>query len=161
MADTATDSETTESLPPPGSLTDLLQELRILLQGSQLMTGFLTILPFSSGFQAIEQSEKWVFLATFLCSIASLVLFSAPALHHRLERPLVHRERFKHFATRMAVIGMITLSISIVLATQLVVAEIISPTLSWGAAAAVAVLVGVVWWVLPLWRRSRDTGPMA
>ncbi len=68
-------------------MTELLQELRILLPGAQLLTSFLIILPFTQGFSTIVQSEKRVFIATFLCSLASLVLFSAPAAQHRIMRP--------------------------------------------------------------------------
>src|SRR5690349_14529275 len=82
-------------------LSDLLQELRILQQGVQVLTAFLTILPFSQGFERVDDTEKWVYLATFLCSVTGLVFFSAPAAHHRLARPLMHKERFKEFATRM------------------------------------------------------------
>jgi len=49
-------------------LNDLLQELRILLQGVQVLTAFLVILPFNQGFEKIEEIEKWVYLATFVCS---------------------------------------------------------------------------------------------
>lgn len=52
----------------------------------------------------IEEAEKWIHLATFSCSVASLVLFTAPAAHHRLGRPLVDKVRFKLFATQMIVV---------------------------------------------------------
>jgi hypothetical protein len=101
----ASDSETSEE----GSLNDMLQELRILLQGAQVLTAFLIVLPFNQGFDKIHHFEKWVYTATFLCSITSLVFFSAPAAHHRLVRPLVDRVLFKTFATRMILVGMVFL----------------------------------------------------
>lgn len=33
-----------------GGLDDMLQELRILLQGAQILTAFLIVLPFNQGF---------------------------------------------------------------------------------------------------------------
>jgi hypothetical protein len=42
----ASDSEASEE----GSLNDMLQELRILLQGAQVLTAFLIVLPFNQGF---------------------------------------------------------------------------------------------------------------
>lgn len=71
-----------------GDLSDLLQELRVLLPGIQTLTGFLIILPFSQGFSKIGQHEQWVYLALFVCAVSSLVLFTAPAAQHRWERPL-------------------------------------------------------------------------
>ncbi|MGC5083434.1 DUF6328 family protein, partial [Escherichia coli] len=81
-------------------LSDLLNELRILLPAAQLLTAFLITLPFNSGFSQIVESEKWIFLATFCCSLTSLVLFAAPAVQHRLLRPLRDRSRFKTLASR-------------------------------------------------------------
>ena len=60
-------------------LNDLLQELRILLQGAQVLSGFLTILPFSEGFGRLDQFERMIFLVTFISSLAGLIFISAPA----------------------------------------------------------------------------------
>lgn len=78
----------------------MLTELRVLLPGSQLLTAFLIMLPFHSGFKQIIQTDKWIFMATFIFSITSLILFTAPAIQHRLMRPLRNRLKFKQFATR-------------------------------------------------------------
>jgi hypothetical protein len=136
-------------------LDDMLQELRILLQGLQVLTAFLIILPFNEGFAKIDQVEKWVYMTTFLCAIAGLVLLSAPAAQHRLQRPLMDRVRFKELATRMIIIGLIPSSVALVLATQLVVSQAVGLTESFVAAGLVAVLIGLLWWVLPLAHKEK------
>src|SRR5215203_1583473 len=83
-----------------GDLSDMLSELRILLPGAQMLTAFLIILPFNGGARQIIQGESQAFLATFFFALTSLVLLSAPAIQHRLMRPLISRERFKRLATR-------------------------------------------------------------
>src|SRR5215204_2910616 len=88
---TATSSADSADANDDGDLNDMLQEMRILLQGAQVLTAFLVILPFNEGFARIDPVEKWIYVATFLCSISGLVIFSAPAAHHRLVRPLVDR----------------------------------------------------------------------
>lgn len=98
-------------------LSDLLQELRVLLPGTQTLTAFLIILPFNQGFAQTQQGEKYVYLATFLCSICSLILFAAPAAQHRLQRPLRDREQFKMTANRLIVAGLVPLSCALPLAT--------------------------------------------
>lgn len=136
-------------------LSDLLQELRVLLPGVQTLTAFLIILPFSPGFALIEQAERWVYLATFVCSVSSLVLLTAPAAQHRLERPLRDRVRFKQLATRLVIIGLVPLSLALILATQLVISEVVGREAGIGTAAIVTVLIGLTWWLLPLHRRGR------
>ncbi len=139
----------------PNDMSEMLQELRILLQGAQVLTAFLVVLPFSAGFAAIADAEKWVYAVTFLSSLTSLILFSAPAVHHRLERPLQDRIAFKDFASRMMVVGLAPLSLALVLATQLVTSEVVGEWPAAGLAALMAAFLASVWFVLPLVRRRR------
>jgi hypothetical protein len=147
----ASDSEASEE----GSLNDMLQELRILLQGAQVLTAFLIVLPFNQGFDNIHDFEKWVYTATFLCSITSLVFFSAPAAHHRLARPLVDRVLFKTFATRMIVVGLVFLSFALILVTQLVVSQVIGSIVSIFVTVFVSLLILIIWWLFPLTYKER------
>jgi hypothetical protein len=138
-----------------GSLNDMLQELRVLLQGAQLLTAFLIVLPFNLDFDKIQVEEKWVYTATFLCSISSLIFFSAPAAHHRLVRPLVDRMLFKIFATRMIVVGLVFLSFALILVTQLVVSQVIGSLVSIFVTVFVSLLILIAWWLIPLTHRDR------
>jgi hypothetical protein len=140
----------TEAPPDAGDLTEMLQELRVLIPGVQVLVGFLVILPFSLGLSHIPETERWVYLAAFVCGLFSLVLFMAPAAQHRLERPLRNRVRFKQYATWMTIVGLVPLSLALVLTTHLVVSQ----TVGYGAAlvvsAIVAALIAAVWWAWPL-----------
>ena len=149
--------------PPPehqdGDLSDMLEELRILLPGTQTLTAFLIILPFNSNFSQIRDEEKAVYLITFLCTVISLMLFTAPAAHHRLQRPLRDREAFKNRTTRLMIAGLVPLSIALVLATQLVLSEVVHQRwASWTVAGVLALFVLGLWWIFPLRRRSKEHG---
>lgn len=132
------------------NLGDLLQELRILQQGSLVLTAFLIVLPFNAGFTRLPAAETGVYLATFLCALGSLILLSAPAAHHRLTRPLHDRRAFKTIATRLALMGLALFSVSLTLATYLIVSAVVRNDL---AAILLAVVVGVfilvLWWLYP------------
>ena len=99
--------------------------------------------------------EKWIYLAAFLSTLLSLVLFSAPAIHHRLQRPLVNRIQFKNRATRMMLLGGITLSIALTLTTQVAVSEIVGDDAGSVVAALIAATITFVWWVFPRWFPNR------
>jgi len=146
--------------PPPelddGDLSDLLQELRILLQGAQLLSAFLILLPFSAGFASFGLGQRFIYLATLCSSLASLAIFSAPAVQHRLQRPLRDRASFKEASTRMIVTGAVPLSIALVLAPQVVVAHVFNAIVGAAVAGTFALLIGALWWVIPLIRRRRD-----
>lgn len=141
--------------PEGRSLNDMLQELRILLQGAQVLTAFLVVLPFNQSFGKIHPLEKWVFTATFICSICSMVFFSAPAAHHRLIRPLIHRMTFKLFATRMILIGLVFLSLALILVTQLVVWQVLDTTTSIFVSILVGILILFIWWLFPLFLKRK------
>lgn len=134
----------------PGSLDDLLQETRVLLTGAQVLTAFLITVPFSSGFARLVATERGVYGATFLSALASLVLFTSVAAYHRLNWPLRDRPRFKRFATRVVVVGLVPLSLALVLATHLVLQPLFGTLWASLATGLVGLLIGGLWWVLPL-----------
>lgn len=143
----------------PQSLTDMQQELRILLPGAQILTAFLAILPFNTGFERVQRTEQWIYLAAFASSLASLIFFSAPAARHRLARPLIGVDRlhYKAVSNRLIVVGLVALSLGLALVTHVVVNEIIAGPASTVAAFLVLLLIGVVWWsamATPLRRRG-------
>ena len=136
-------------------MSDLLQELRVLLQGVQVLTGFLIVLPFSEGFSRVSESEKKVYLVMFLCVLVSLVLFSAPAAQHRLLSPLRDRVMFKRGSTRLVIAGMVPFSAALVLATHFVLAEVASDRVRDTATMFAALVIAILWWIAPLVRRRR------
>lgn len=140
-------------------MTEMLNELRILLPGAQLLNGFLITLPFNSGFQQIVQVEKWIFMATFVCSLSSLILFTTPAVQHRVLRPLDDREKFKNGASKQMLVGAAFLSLALVLCANLVTAEVVGHPLGGVVAALVSSMILALWWVSPWWRlrtRKKD-----
>ncbi len=136
-------------------LDELLQEQRILLQGSQVLTAFLVILPFQQGFTTIDQGEKSIYLLTFICALVSLILFAAPAAQHRLERPLRDRARFKREATHTLIAGLAPLSLALILVATLIVGEVVDQRAGTSTAAGVGLILGVLWWALPLARKVK------
>lgn len=140
-----------------GDLTDMLGELRVLLPTAQLLSAFLIAVPFAPGFKSIVQAEKNVFLATFMLSVAALVLFTAPAVQHRLMRHLRRRADFKARASRQMLVGAALLAIALVLATQFVLSEVLGHTVGNVAAAVIGTLIGLMWLLVPLtWNRKQS-----
>ena len=61
----------------------LLQELRVVQTGVQLLTGFLLTLPFQQRFDVLTGHMRVVYLATVGCSVSATVLLIAPVATHR------------------------------------------------------------------------------
>lgn len=149
------ESTVTGDLREDGDLSDMLSELRILLPGAQMLTAFLIILPFSTGARQIIHTERLVFLATFFFALISLVLLSAPAIQHRLMRPLISRERFKRVATRQIVAGSATLAVAFTLGTNLVITSVFGKLLGNWASGTMAVLIICLWCALPMYLKRK------
>lgn len=139
-----------------GDLSDMLSELRVLLPGAQILLAFLIILPFESGFSKINAVEKSVYVAAFLASMLSLILFAAPAVHHRLHRPLVNRQKYKDTVNKLIIGGIGSMSVALALIAHLVITHVF-PGFQIGLyyAAVVLLIILAIWWIMPL-RRPYD-----
>jgi len=138
-----------------GDLSDMLSELRILLPGAQMLTAFLIILPFSGRAEQFIRAERLVFLATFFFALTSLVLLSAPAIQHRLMRPLVCRERFKRVATRQIVAGSCSLAFALTLGTNLVISSVFGKLIGIASSVTMGLLILCLWCLLPMYLKRR------
>ncbi|GGK43879.1 hypothetical protein GCM10008955_42070 [Deinococcus malanensis] len=146
-------SESGESLAPE-AFDDLLKEIRVLLSGSQVLSAFLVTLPFSSGFARLDVMERNIYAATFLSALLSLVLFATPAAYHRLVWPIPNRRQFKQMGTRMVIVGLVPLSMSLILGSHLVLNEVLGDRKTNILTAGVAAAIGLLWWVWPLVQRA-------
>lgn len=144
-----------DSSEDDGDLTDMLGELRVLLPCAQLLSAFLITVPFNTGFANIVDTEKGVFLATFMLSILSLVLLSAPAVQHRLIRPLTDRAAFKRLASLQIVVGSVLIGLALTLATQLVLSTVLGDILGTAFATLTGGALLFLWWVVPKAMRAK------
>jgi len=87
--------------------------------------------------------------------LSSLILFAVPAAQHRLERPLRDRARFKREATHTLIAGLAPLSLALILVAKLIVGEVVDQRAGTSTAAGVGLILGVLWWALPLARKVK------
>jgi predicted membrane channel-forming protein YqfA (hemolysin III family) len=138
-------------------LIELLNELRVVLPGVQVLFAFLLTVPFTNRFSSITNTQRQVFFATFLLTTAATALLIAPSAYHRLRWRQHDKEQMLRTANRLSIGGMVFLTLALVCATFLVADLILHVT---GAAIVTAVVAGFFawfWWGLPLWRRLEDS----
>ena len=92
----------------------------------------------------------WRSTSALVSSIFALILLSAPAVQHRLMRPLPNRVAFKRFASYEMLAGAAMLSLALVLGVDLVVSVVFGLTAGVVVAAIVGVVLGLTWWIVPL-----------
>ena len=134
----------------------LLQELRVVQTGVQLLTGFLLTLPFQQRFDVLTGQMRVVYLATVGCSVSATVLLIAPVATHRL---LFRRHRLQVLvsaAHRCAYAGLVLLGAALTGMTVIVFAAVSGRTAGVVAGVSAVALFSVFWLVMPLLLRDRE-----
>ncbi|HEX6930676.1 MAG TPA: DUF6328 family protein [Streptosporangiaceae bacterium] len=137
------------------NLMELLQELRVAGLGVQVLFGFLLSLPFTKGFPKLSHAQRGLFVADLLLAALATLLLLAPVAYHRL----VFRHHLKsplvRIANRMAIAGLATVALAVIIAVVLVVAFVEGSTSAIVVGVFMACLFAVLWFALPLLRRQR------
>ena len=137
----------------------LLQELRVVQTGVQLLTGFLLTLPFQPRFDGLSTTMRMVYLATVGCSVAATVLLEAPVAMHRL---LFRRHRTQFLvsaAHRFAYSGLLLMGLALIGVTVIIFGAVAGPPVGAIAGGCAAVGQLVFWVLLPLWVRRQVPSP--
>lgn len=136
-------------------LEELLQGLRVLLPGVQVLFAFLLTVPFTQRFTTVSASDKGVFLAALVCAATASAFLIAPSAFHRI----LFRDREKEWivvrANVIAIVGTIFLAAAMMLALFVVSDVLYGATVAGLVAGALGALILVLWYVLPAVRRSR------
>lgn len=136
-------------------LHEMLEEIRVVLPGLELLFGFLLVLPFSERFEAIDGIERTVYLICVLITAAATALLIAPGIRHRLGFRRIDKEKMLTEANRQVIAGMSLVAIAMALAVYLVISVVLSATWAAVLGAAVAVWFGLWWFAFPLLRGHR------
>jgi len=123
--------------------TDLLQELRVLQTGVQLLTGFLLILPFQARFSQLSAFQNGVYLAALSLSVAATGCLIAPVSMHRTLFRWHARSVLVSTSHRLVIAGILLLGAT-VSGTMLLIFGVVAGTPSGLIAAGTAVL-GFAW----------------
>ncbi|MET7768384.1 DUF6328 family protein [Nocardia sp. NPDC005366] len=138
------------------NLSSLLQELRVVQTGVQLLTGFLLTLPFQSRFASVSTPMRSVYLLVVAASIAATVFLTAPVAAHRV---LFRRHRLDQVvrsAHRYAMIGLVLLGVALTGVAILIFDVVAGPLPAIAAGVTSALLFTTVWLVIPWAQRSHD-----
>jgi len=136
---------------------ELLQELRVLQTGVQLLTGFLLTLPFQQRFATLSSAERGIYLADVSAAVCSTALLIAPvALHRLLFRQHARAEQVT-MAHRLAMAGSTLLAVAICGVVVLIFDVVSGPRAAIGGGAVAGLVIVSAWLLLPLSRR-RNVG---
>ncbi|WP_432498157.1 DUF6328 family protein [Kineococcus gypseus] len=129
---------------------ELLQEMRVVQTGVQLLAGFLLTLPFQARFEDLDAFQRGVYVVVLLLAVLAIVLFIAPVGYHRALFRRRSKGRLVRAGTRFTTAGLGVVGLVVTGAVLLVVDVVSGRAPAVAAAGAVAVAVLVSWLLLPL-----------
>jgi uncharacterized protein DUF6328 len=138
-------------------LIELLNELRVILPGVQVLFAFLLMVPFTQRFPGLDNLETGVFFMTLLCTAVATALLIAPSAHHRMLWRGGVREQRLVMGNILTIAGLIFLLPAIVGVVFVITAFIFDLTAAVVVTALLALFFVLLWFALPLrYREGKD-----
>ena len=152
------ESELPESSDFGREWSEILNEIRVMLPGVQLLFGFLLTAPFTNAFRALSEIIRYGYFFCFLTTTASCAFLIAPSVYHRLHwrRDVRDKELMLRTCNRLAIIGVVFLDLAMTSAVYVVSRTIAGHLLSVIASVAAALLFTGLWFALPILRRNAE-----
>jgi O-antigen/teichoic acid export membrane protein len=138
------------------NLDQLLQELRVVVPGVQVLFAFLLAVPFSSRFGNVDDFERDVYFVALLLSAVAVAFLMAPSMQHRILFRQEQKLYLVNVASVLTIAGMTALALAIVLSLVLVAHFLFGSGAAWAAGGLSVVAFGVLWYALPIHRRLTD-----
>ena len=136
----------------------LLQELRVVLPGVQVLLAFLLTVPFAAKFDELDVWGRRAYQVALTSSMLSVTFLLSPTFLHRFGERTARRDRLL-WSIRLMVVGLILLGISLVTALWGVARFVFGDATAWELVVPVAATMIVLWTLLPFTLRRRGSTP--
>lgn len=131
------------------NMVELLQELRVLQTGVQIIFAFLLSIAFTARFSQLSQTQKDVYVAALLTSVLSVAVLAAPVAIHRALFHQGMKGRIVTLSARCAQVGMFLLSTALDCAVFLIIDVVLGRVAASLITGCVAVVFLGLWFVFP------------
>ena len=133
-------------------LIELLNELRVVMPGVQVLFGFLLTVPFQQRFETIDDFQRIVYFVTLLLVAAASAFLMGPSAFHRLTFREGQKPYLIRLGTRQTIVGMALLALAMNGVLLLLTDLLFHTTTVAITVAAMTGLFGWLWFGLA-WRR--------
>ncbi len=131
-------------------LMELLQELRVVIPGVQVLLAFLLTAPFQQRFAQLPGSMRNAFFGSIACATLATAFLIAPSAHHRLRWRAGEKEPLVRIGNQMAIAGTVFLAAAIVLALYVITDVLFTTNLAVLTAVGAVVVFAGLWYALPM-----------
>jgi len=135
---------------------ELLEELRALIPGAQVLFGFLLAIRFTSPFTELNAVQRDVYYATLLTTAVSLVLLLAPSAYHRLRFREGDKDAMVRKGNREAIVGTGAIALAFTGVLYLITDLLFTTPAAIIVALVFFALTAWRWWAIALFRKARE-----
>jgi len=135
---------------------ELLEELRTMIPGAEVLFGFLLAIRFTPDFNHLSGSQRGAYYATLLMTALALVLFMAPPAFHRLRFRDDDKETMLRKGNREAIIGSVAIALALTGVIYLVSDLMFGVTQAIVTAAIFFAFTAWRWWLIALVRMFQE-----
>jgi uncharacterized membrane protein len=138
-------------------LIELLNGLRVLLPGVQVLLAFLLTVPFSSGFADTTDTERIVYFVTVLLTVGATAALTMPAAYHRIRFREGDKERMLQLSNASAIVGLVLLTFAMASVVFLITNRLYGVAAAIPVSLVVLVVLGFTWFAVPLLRKVEES----
>ena len=135
---------------------ELVEELRALIPGAEVLFGFLLAIRFTTGYDNLSDSQRYVYYFTLLSTAVALVCYLSPAAHHRIRFRAGDKEYTLRKGNHEAIAGTVAASLAFTGALFLVTDLVFGTPQAIVVALVFFGLIAWRWWLLALYRAWED-----
>lgn len=126
----------------------LLQELRVVLPGVQVLMAFLLTAPFAQRFEDLDDTGRRAYLTALLSALGSIVCLLAPTVFHRVADRTARAARLV-WGVRLAIAGVVLLAVSLISSSWTITRMVFGTTTATIVACAAVLAFLCLWWAVP------------
>jgi Family of unknown function (DUF6328) len=135
--------------------SELVEEHRLAMPGTQVLFAFLLVLPFQQRFQELTENQVYVYFSALLCAAIAIILLITPTANHRLRWREGDKEALLRNANRTAIAATVFLAGGMTASVYLITDFLFGEPATAAVTAVLGALFIWLWYGLPLVRRMR------
>jgi hypothetical protein len=135
---------------------ELLEELRALIPGAQVLFGFLLAIRFTSPFTDLNPAQRNVYYATLLTTAVALVFLLAPSAYHRLRFREGDKDAMIRKGNREAIAGTGAIALAFTGVLYLITDLVFTTQAAITVAIGFFALTAWRWWAIALYRKAHE-----